>query len=202
MTLNCMYHYTDNSCSTKSWIAKNFLHLSETKTEVVVFGPLSSSPLISNNLRPLYRNVHAYAKNVGVFYDSELNFAKHVNTVVKTSFYHIRLIAKIKPMLSPRNLETVIHAFISSRLYYCNSFYLGISQSVVNRLQLVQNVAARLVTGRRKRDRITPILASLQWVPVTYRVDFKFLIMIFKILNGWAPAYQSDLVTLYKPART
>ncbi len=107
---------------------KNFLHLNESKTGVV-FG-------------------------LGVFFDSELNFVKQVNTVVKTSFYYLRLIAKIQPVLSSRDLEMIIHAFISSRLDYCN-VYSGISQSLVNQLQLAQNAAARLLTGMRKRDRIT-----------------------------------------------
>lgn len=76
-------------------MAKNFLHLNE-KAEVVVFGPLSSSPIISNNSGPF--SADSYAKKLG---DSKLNFL----------------------------------------------VYLGISQSLVKRLQLVQNAMARLERG-------------------------------------------------------
>jgi len=66
-------------------MAKNFLHLNESKTDVIVFGPLGSSLLISSYLRPLSSNVHPCAKNLGVFFDSELKFTKQVSAVVKSS---------------------------------------------------------------------------------------------------------------------
>src|SRR4029434_7347240 len=99
-------------------------------------------------------------------------------------FYQLRTIAKIKSFLSPKDLEKVIHSFISSRLDYCNSLCTGISHSSLSRLQLVQNAAARLVTGTRKRNHISPILASLHWLPVRFRVDFKVLLFVFKALSG------------------
>ena len=79
--------------------------------------------------------------------------------------------------------------------------YLGLSQSLLNRLQLVQNAAARLLTNTRKSDRITPILTSLQWLPIRFRIDFKTLIFIFKILNDLAPSYLSDLIILHQPVK-
>ncbi len=68
-------HPVDKSCATikclkdvKSWMAKIFLHLNESKTDVVVFGPLSSSPLISSYLGALSRNIPPFMKNLGVFF--------------------------------------------------------------------------------------------------------------------------------------
>ncbi len=66
---------------------------------------------------------------------------------------------------------------------------------------MVQNAAARLLTGTRKREHITPILASLHWLPVRFRIDFKILILVFKSLNGLAPTYLSDLIQPYAPSR-
>ncbi len=65
---------------------------------------------------------------------------------------------------------------------------------------MVQNAAARLLTGTRKRD-ITPILASLHWLPIRFRIDIKILILVFKALNGLAPTYFSDLIQPYAPSR-
>ena len=64
----------------------------------------------------------------------------------------------------------------------------------MSRLQLVQNSAARLLTGTKKRDHITPVLISLHWLPVRFRVDFKILMFVFKSLHGNAPIYLSELV--------
>ena len=51
-------------------------------------------------------------------------------------------------------------------------FY-GISEGLMSRLQSVQNAAARLVSGARRYDHITPVLQELYWLPVRRRVDFK-----------------------------
>ncbi len=93
-----------------------------------------------------------------------------------------------------KRLESVIHAFISSRLDYCNGLYLGVSQSLLSRLQLVQNAATRLLTGTRKREHISPVLISLHWLPVKYRIHFKSLLFVYKGLHGLAPSYISDLL--------
>ena len=72
----------------------------------------------------------------------------------------------------------------------------------INRLQLIQNTAARVLTKSRKYDHITPVLASLHWLPVTFRIDFKIVLFAFKALQGSAPIYISDLVSKYEPTRT
>ncbi len=99
---------------------------------------------------PLSGNLHSHVRNLGVTFDSALTFDKQINAVVRSCFYQLKNIAKMKSFLTLRDMESVIHAFISSRLDYCNGLYLGVSQSLLSRLQLVQNAAARLLTGTRK----------------------------------------------------
>jgi len=111
------------------------------------------------------------------------------SSVVKSSFFQLRYIAKVKQFLCQRDLETVIHAFITSRLDYCNSLYRGLPQSTINRLQVVQNAAARLLTGTKKRDHISPVLEILHWLPVKFRIDFKIAVLVYKALPGAAPTY-------------
>ncbi len=113
----------------------------------------------------------------------------------------MRLISKIKPFLSRKDLEKVIHAFIFSRLDYCNSLYYGVQDKSLGRLQLIQNAAARLLTGTRKYEHITPILRELHWLPVSYRIIFKIL-FVFKALHGTAPSYIVDLIQTKKSKRT
>ena len=98
--------------------------------------------------------------------------------------------------------ETILHAFISSRLDYCNSLFTCLNQKSLDRLQSVQNSAARLLTRTKKREHITPVLASLHWLPVLFRIDFKILLITFKALNGFSPAYITDLLSVYTSART
>ncbi len=104
-------------------------------------------------------------------------------------------------LLSTQTFEKVIHAFVTSRLDYCNSLYYGINQSSMERLQLVQNAAARLLTGTRKFQHITPILTTLQWLPVKLRVEYKILTLVFKALNNLAPIYLTELLQTHKSVR-
>lgn len=79
--------------------------------------------------------------------------------------------------------------------------YVGIGQSELNRLQLVQNAADCLLTGTKKREHMMLVLSSLHWLPVRYRIYFKIILFIFKSLNGLAPDYLSDLVKVHQPSR-
>ena len=84
----------------------------------------------------------------------------------------------------------------------CNVLYYGLPKKELNRVQRIQNTAARLVVGARSRDPISPILHSLHWLPVEKRVMFKILIMCFKALNNLSPSYITELVNQHTPART
>ena len=72
----------------------------------------------------------------------------------------------LKAFLTQESLVTLVHAFVTSRIDYCNSLLYAISDYNINRLQRIQNSAARVVTNTRKYDHITPILQKLHWLPV------------------------------------
>ncbi len=90
----------------------------------------------------------------------------------------------------------------SCTLHYCNALYVGVSGSSIARLQMVQNAAARHLTGTRKYEHISPILASLHWLPVHFRITFKMILFVFKSLNGLAPPYISELLHPYMPTHS
>ena len=189
----------------KTWLSQNFLCLNENKTEILVLNPSRHPPVSPDNISSLLGSMAPYlkphVKNLGVIFDSSFKLDLQINSVVKASFYQLKVLAKVKPFLSPRDLEKVTHAFVTSRLDYCNSLYVGMGQAQISRLQLVQNAAARLLTGTRKREHISPVLASLHWLPVPYRIDYKLLLIVYKCLNGLAPAYLTDLLNTYVPHR-
>ncbi len=104
-------------------------------------------------------------------------------------------------MLSTSNAEILIHAFMTSRLDYCNALLGGCSARLINKLQMVQNAAARVLTRTRKYDHISPVLSRLPLLPTKHRIDFKILLMTYKALNGLAPQYLSELLSHYSPPR-
>ena len=90
---------------------------------------------------------------------------------------------------------------MSSRLDYCNSLFLSITDFELRRLQLVQNSLCRVVTHSSKFSHITPQLKKLHWLPVRYRVQFKISVITYKILNHGQPVYLRELTHPYTSSR-
>ena len=139
--------------------------------------------------------------NLGVRLNSDGFMSDQINQICRNGCYSLYRISKIRKLLDRSTTETLIHAFVTSQLDYCNSLLYGVSKEQLSRLQSVQNAAARLVTQSRKFDHITPVLIDLHWLPIEARIRFKVLLITYKIINGIAPMYLSDLIELYVPAR-
>ncbi len=186
----------------KAWLSLHFLIFNEKKTEIIVFCPSEFLDSPNLDLSEMSLCLKSWVKNLGFIFDDVLKFDRQINSVVKACFFQLRLLSKAKPFLSFKDFENVIHAFILSRLDYSNSHYFGIRQTAISRLQLVQNAAARLLSGVKKREHITHILRSLHWLPVCFRLDFKMLLLVYKSINGLAPTYLCELLTEYQLIRS
>ena len=92
----------------------------------------------------------------------------------------------------------IIYSFITNRIDYYNSPLYGLPNSHIMKLQRIQNAAARLVTGTPRFCHVTPLLFHLHWLPISYRIKFKILLLTFKCLYGQAPNYLIDLITIKK----
>ena len=185
------------------WMVANKLKLNGDKTELLVLTARQrpQPPLDSITIGADVIKASNSAKNIGVWLDSVLSMDVQINNICKTAFFHLRNIAKIRKLLTHRQCEILIHAFISSKLDYCNVLLTGLQQSQINRLQHVQNAAARLLTATSRCEHVTPVLRSLHWLPVSARIDFKILLLVFKVLNGLGPLYLSELLRPYIPTR-
>ena len=105
------------------------------------------------------------------------------------------------PVSSARNIE-VSSCFFFSKLDSCNSLLYGLPQSLIDRLQAVQNCAARFATRSRKHDHITPILKQLHWLPMYSRIKYKILPLSFKTLHELAPSYITEMLQRYRSWRS
>ena len=141
------------------------------------------------------------AKNIGATIDCNLDLRSHVNNIARSCYYHLRNIGHIRPHISNDTAATLVHAFISSKLDNLNSLLVGLPETVIRKLQLIQNQAAKIVTRKKKYDHVTPILKELHWLPIKMRIKFKVCLLTFKSLHGLAPKYVSDMLVRYVPRR-
>ena len=188
----------------KSWMTSNYLLLNSDKTEVIVLGPKHLRDKLADGnfaLDGITVASKASVKNLGVTFDQDMSFHSHIKQTSKIAFFHLRNIAKVRRILSQSDAEKLVHAFVTSRLDYCNSILAGCPSTSLNSLQLVQNAAARVLTGARRSDHITPSLASLHWLPVKYRIEFKILLLTYKAYHGLAPQYLEELIEPRSTAR-
>ena len=136
-------------------------------------------------------------KNLGFWLDSHLNMSTHVTSVCKSALFHLHNIRCIKNYLSRENLLTLVHAFITSRLDYCNSLLYGVPKEHISKLQCVQNATAMVIMDIGKYSQITPALYDLHWLPIIHaHFHFKILLLVFKVIHRQAPTYLSSLVSV------
>ena len=96
----------------------------------------------------------------------------------------------------------IIHAFVTTKLDLNNSLPAGLPACARNKLQLVQNAAAKIVKGLKKYDHVSPALRDLHWLPVKRRIEFKVLLLCYKALNDGGPAYLKDMLHISEPQKS
>ena len=188
--------------SIKQWLSENYLQLNSDKTETLIIAPENAIPHIKQCIGTLGASVLPKIRNLGVIFDSTMSLEHHSKLLTKNCLFQLRNISKLRPLVSKPELELIIHAFISSRLDYCNSLFTCFNKKELDRLQVIQNSAARLLTHTNRRTHITPVLAALHWLPLQFRIHFKILVLTFRVLHGQAPSYLSDLIQFYTPTRS
>ena len=128
--------------------------------------------------------ISSQVKNVGVWVDQNLSMNKHINSIVSHCYKILRDISRIKKYLPRKELEQLVHAVVIFRLDYCNSLFVNLNKEQLFKLQKVQNSAARLILGVRRRDSAKLALRELHWLNIEARVSFKILLLVFKVVRG------------------
>ena len=189
------------------WMNEYFLCLNTSKTKILIIVPPSlrneiiiQGTFINDKCIRFVRS----AKNLGVTLDSELSFEPHIIKLVKSCFFIIRRLSKIKAYLTYEQLRTVVCACIFSRLDYCNSLFYGVSSQLLAKLQYVQNSAVRLL--RKKNGfgyiSVNEYIRRCHWLKVKERILFKLCLIVHKCLHGVAPASLKEILTYSTSTRT
>ncbi|KAF7252107.1 putative RNA-directed DNA polymerase from transposon BS [Varanus komodoensis] len=183
------------------WMRANKLKLNPDKTEVLLVG---GSGFGEGDLNLVLNGValppRDKVRSLGVLLDPELSLEAQVTAAARSAFLQLRLIHQLRRYLEYDCLATVTHALVTSRLDFCNALYVGLPLKTVRILQLVQNRAARLLTGTGRYVHMTPVLRQLHWLPIEVWAQFKVLVMTYKALNGLGPGYLKERLHPYLPS--
>lgn len=156
------------------WMQLNRLKLNRDKTELILFSQRGRPDFSPNfNLEIGSHEVFpvSVVKNLGVFFDNNLSMESQINSICKSCYFQIRSIGKIRRYISDAACKTLIHSLVISKLDYCNALLYGLPDKSTDRLQRVQNCAARVISRTRRNEHISPVLIDLHWLPVNQKKD-------------------------------
>ena len=181
-----------NSCmqGIVKWSNLHFVKVNADKTEIILLRPPSLNKqviikgvFIGDECIRFAREV----KNVGVWLDENLTLSKQVSTSVSHGFKVLKDIKKVKKFFEKSHLEKLTHAMVTSRLDYCNSILYGTSSDNMDKMQRLQNFAAKCVLSRKRGESATAALKELHWLNVKSRIVYKVLLIMWKAVNKIGP---------------
>ena len=181
-----------------TWMSSNRLKLNSDKTQFIWLGTRYQRQKVDITSIQLGISEVKFQSNVndlGVIIDDLLSMKDHVQRICRSSYYQLRQLRTVRKSLSMESCEALIHAFVSSRLDYCNSLLYGINKLQLDLLQSVLRASARLIFRKRKFDSISlEIRDKLHWLPVRKRIEFKICTTVYKCLHGGAPPYLVEMM--------
>jgi hypothetical protein len=196
------------AASVRQWMSSNKLKLNDDKSELLLIAPRRYQSQISAAEPTLKIGEAAItpspcARNLGGNFDTTMSMEDQVNATLRSIYYHLRRVAKIRCHLDTETTACVINSLVTSRLDFNNGLLTALPTTSINRLQRAQNSAARLLTRTKKYDHITPTLRKLHWLPVNKRILFKVLTLVYQALHDPnTPVYLRDMLPLYVPGRS
>jgi hypothetical protein len=188
----------------REWLLTNMLKNNGDKTEFSVHGTqqqVAKLQDITLDIDGVSITPKSEVRNLGVIFDTDLSMKPHCKAVCKSANYNLHNISVVRPSLTKEAASMAIHAFVTSRLDNCNALLYGLPKVNLSPIQRVQNSAARCLTGTKRREHITPVLRDLHWLPITSRIEYKLMVLVYKALSGTGPEYLRELLVRYTSVR-
>ena len=116
---------------------------------------------------------------------------QHVKSKCRANYAQLR---KVRKYLDHQSAEKLIHALVHSHIDYCNAFLIGLPKYLIQKLQMVQNTAVRLLCRISKYDHITSTQKSLHFLPVEFRIKYNICLLTFNSLHGHGTEYIFEML--------
>ena len=186
-------------------MSTNKLKLNPYKTEFLIGNERQRSKYLSMfpiEFLAVKTNPVESARNLGVIFHKNFTFRSQIYAVCSSCFYHMRDLRRIRRHLDLDSARLLATALVSSRLDYCKSLLCGIADIDLTMLQHVQNQLACLVAKSPPFTRSIPLLRSLHWLLVRFRILFKINLLTYKTLREKQPVYLHSMLAASIPSRS
>ena len=174
------------------WISANRLQLNTARTELLRislkhFQLSSGIPFLQLGSDTVAAKEHVCVLDVTMSFDLSLD--KHVSTVCSGGFFRLCQLHRVRRSVDSESAATLVHAFVTSCIDYCNAVFAGAPKSLTDNLHRVLNAAAHVISSTKKFDRgLTHLMhAQLHRLDVPDRVSYKIAIMVCWCIHGQAP---------------
>ena len=180
----------------------NGLRLNYNKSKYMVIGSSQNIKKINDlDLPPIILDEHIldrekHLKNLGVIFDENMSWVKHVNKIVCNAYNSLRTLYRFKRFLSENAKKSLCESLVLSHFNYCDCLFPSLTKSLIEKIQKVQNSCVRFIYNLRKydRDHISPFLKNLGWMNMSNRRLLHSYTLMYKIDKNLAPQYLVDLV--------
>jgi hypothetical protein len=172
---------------------------------LVTFNPAKSESLVIS--RKLYKHPHPPVamsgsnispvnshKHLGLFFSSNGSWHQHIEYIKEKAWTRINILRRLKMKIDRKSLEIIYVSFIRPILEYADVTWDNCTKYEKDDLDLIQNEAARLVTGCTKLVSIKDLYLECGWESLNERRRKHKLILFFKMFKGLTPEYLSSLV--------
>ena len=119
--------------------------------------------------------------------DPLLTYDKHIQALPSSCISKLGQIGRVKHNFDQPTLATIIDTLVMSKINYCSTVWSDTLDSNIKKIQLIQNCAARLITGVPKYDYISQTLKVLGWLPIKEHLLYRDALLTFKCMNYEAP---------------
>ena len=178
------------------WLIANKLTLNMTETELMLIGSrqklstLTASPVLNINGTPI--NQVSTSKSLGVLIYANLTWGSHIEKLAKKITSGIAAIKRVRQFVPSAKLHLIYKALIQPHFDYCNVVLGNCGIKLADKLQKLQNRAARALTFSNYDADASQLFENLNWKNLSTQRDIHKALLVFKSLNGLAPEYLSS----------
>jgi hypothetical protein len=188
------------------WMNENCLQLNMAKTELFLIRSPRQTVQTDDIFIKIYNTTVALSgkrtiKWLGVEFDQHLKMDAFIAEKCKKCFQVLRMLRSIRKKLSWSTTLLLTNALVFSRLDYCSSLLNNVDCTEIQRLDRIIKLAARIITGTKRYQHITPALQKLQWLDASKRAKMKMARLVFAAIHLNLPPALNTAIIKYEPLR-